>query len=351
MCASIEAKIKKVFRLKVFCLGEANQMKFKETQIITLANQKGGCGKTTSSISIAAAFHKLGYSVALLDLDPQCNTTEHFGISPDDLYAQNKLTILDALVQKRAASDILFGFDKERFDDRFFIIPGNKQLGEVGSYLEIEAMQKTRFNRAEIDQDEIRDEHRQRLSNSLKSVRGKFDVVIVDTPPNLGFLMTSGLVASDWFIIPVFPSKYDLSGLEELTVAIAKIRERYNPELKFAGVLLGNFDKSTKLDRQIGEYLEKKFGENAVFKTSIARGVKMRELTFAQKTVFEFSEAAQQAEQFESLVKEMINRASKGVNTTAPIPELSEVAKRVEETQIPIDSVVNFEDSREVANG
>ena len=313
-------------------------MRFKETQVIVLANQKGGCAKTTSSISIAAAFNKLGYSVALVDTDPQCNATTSFGIDPHGLFDQGKLSLLDAYLDKRAAIDIKIEFEPGRFEQPFVLIPGNSELGEVGSHLELQAaLLVSKFKRAEISLDDAKDEHRNRLRESLKSLRGVYDVVIIDTPPNLGFLMTTALVAADWFIIPAFPSKYDLAGLEELTITINKIKEKYNPTLKLAGVLLGNFDKNAKLDTQIYQKLCEKFGENAVFQTTISRGVRMRELTFSNKTIFEFEPDSPQADQFLSLVREMINRASKGTNTLKPLPELEKVIERSEASQVDLE--------------
>ena len=325
-------------------------MKFKETQIITLANQKGGCGKTTSSISIAAAFNKLGYSVAIVDTDPQCNATESFGVSVDELYDEGKLSLLDAFINKRAAVDMVLTFPKERFDDRLVIIPGNKQLGEVGLHLELEAIGLTRFKRAEIDLDKVKDEHRCRLKESLKSLKGQYDVVVIDTPPNLGFLMTSALVAADWFIIPVFPSRYDLAGLEALTQTINQIRQTYNSTLKLAGVLLGNFDRTTKLDANIYDLLCKKFGENAVFRSTIARTVKMKEMVFYNKTIFEYAETTAQAGDFLSLVKEMISRAVMGTSTARPLPDLERVIETSEKSEISLDRV-GEELVQEVSNG
>lgn len=300
-------------------------MKFPKTQVIALANQKGGCGKTTSSISIAAAFNKLGYSVAIVDTDPQCNATTSFGVNPDELYSAGKMSLLDAFVNKRAASDIQIGFG-ERFNDRLFVVPGNRNLSSVGPRLDLEVqVQISQLGAAEVDAEDIRREQRFRLRKSIDSLRGVHDVVIIDTPPNLDFLMTAALVAADWFIIPVFPSGFDLQGLETLTGTINKIRERYNPGLQLAGVLLGNFDKSAKLDSQLHALLVKKFGDAAVFQNTIGRSVRMRELTVLNRTVFEHEPAATQSEQFLSLVREMINRASKGEHTVKPLAKLEEV--------------------------
>ena len=300
-------------------------MKFPKTQVIALANQKGGCGKTTSSISRAAAFNMLGYSVAIVDTDPQCNATTSFGVNPDELYTAGKMSLLDAFVNKRAASDIQVGFG-ERFNDRLFVVPGNRNLSSVGPRLDLEVqVQISQVGAAEVDAEDIRKEQRFRLRKSIDSLRGIHDVVIIDTPPNLDFLMTAALVAADWFIIPVFPSGFDLQGLETLTGTINKIRERYNPGLQLAGVLLGNFDKSAKLDSQLHALLVKKFGDAAVFQNTIGRSVRMRELTVLNRTVFEHEPAAAQGEQFLSLVREMINRASKGENTVKPLAKLEEV--------------------------
>jgi len=326
-------------------------MKFKETQIITFANQKGGCGKTTSSVSIAAAFNKLGYSVAIVDTDPQCNATQSFGIDLHDLYDQGKLSLLDAFLNKRAATDIQINFPQERFDNRLVVIPGNEQLGEVGIYLELEAIQYSRFKKAEIDLDKIKDEHRNRLKESLKSLRGQVDVVIIDTPPNLGFLMTSALIAADWFIVPVFPSKYDLNGLESLTQTINQIRVTYNPKLQMAGVLLGNFDKTTKLDAGIYNLLCKKFGENSVFQTTIGRGVRMKEMVFNNQTIFEFEDTAAQATDFLKLVNEMINRAMKGQDAARPLPNIENVIDHAQSSEVDLENITSEELMKEVSNG
>jgi chromosome partitioning protein len=325
-------------------------MKFKETQIITLTNQKGGCGKTTSAISIAAAFRELGYKVAIVDCDPQCNTTTSFGVNPEELFLKNRLSLLDAFLNKRTAADIKIEFPVERFDDRLSLLPGNKQIGEVGTHLEMEAFMATRFNRPEIDQDAIKDEQRSRLKQSLASLRGIYDVVLIDTPPNLGFLMTSALVAADWFIIPVFASEYDLVGLEDLTVTINKIRQKYNSGLQLAGVLQGNFDKRTNLDRQVNAMLKKKFTPEAVFETVISRSVKLREMTFSHQTVFEFPDTKQLADDYLSLAKEMINRAMRGKELLKPLPNLEHVIEHARSSKIDMGNL-GQEFSKEVSNG
>jgi len=306
-------------------------VKFAKAQVIALANQKGGCGKTTSSLSLAAAFNKLGYSVAVVDTDPQCNASSSFGIDSDVLYSEGKMTLLDAYLKKKAAIDFQIDFG-DRFEGRLCLVPGNKSLSSVGPRLDLEMqIQLSNPGSAEVDADDIRKEQRFRLRDSLRSLKGVHDIIIIDTPPNLDFLMTTALVAADWFIIPVFPSGFDLQGLETLTRTVNKIREKFNPGLNLAGVLLGNFDKSAKLDAQIHSHLTSRFGESAVFSTTIGRSVRMRELTVLHRTVFEHEPAAAQAEQFLSLAKEMINRASKGQNTINPLPKIEEVLEKAAE--------------------
>src|SRR6202012_5615112 len=131
------------------------------------------------------------------------------------------------------------------------------------------------------------------------------------------------LIASDWFVIPVFPSGYDLKGLETLARSVEKIRKRYNPNLRLAGVLLGNYDKTAKLDADIHKALVKKFGEDLVFRTTIARSVKHRESTLYRRTIFEHAPSDQASIQYAELVKEMINRGAKGAfgATLNPLPD------------------------------
>lgn len=290
-------------------------MKLEKTHVIALTSQKGGSGKTTSSISIAAALTRLGYSVAVVDADPLCNATRNFGINPDDHFDCEKPSVVDAYMGERAAKDIEINAG-ERFDNRLFVVPGNRNLLSVMPRLDLEfQVAASQLGSAKADPEDLRRAQYFRLRNSLESLRGLHDVVIVDTAPNLDFLVTSALVAADWFIIPVFPSDCCLQGLDTLTRTIKEVREKFNPGLQFAGVLLGNFDKSAKLDSQMHELFVNKFGANAVFQNTIERSVRMRELTVLNRTVFEHEPACAQVEQFLNLVNEMINRVSKGIHT------------------------------------
>jgi chromosome partitioning protein len=303
-------------------------MRFQRTHIIALANQKGGCGKTTTAVSLAACLAHEGYLVCLVDTDPQCNATDTFGVNRDELSKAGRFTIADAYLTKKLASEIELGFG-ERFEERLTLVAGHRGLGTVPRHLETQVQSTlTNENYSELDADDLKNEHRQRLRNSLDSLRGHHDVVIIDTPPELGFLMTSSLIAADWFIVPVFPSGYDLKGLETLTRTVEKVQKRYNPRLRLLGVLLGNFDARTKLDADVQRMLVNSFSEQLVFQTSIHRAVKHREATVYGQTIIERAPGEQASDQFLSLAKEVIARLERSEERTETQPaELKEASR------------------------
>lgn len=299
-------------------------MRFLQTQVMTFANQKGGCGKTSSTVSLAAAFAELGYSACIIDTDPQCNATETFGVTQDILKKEGRYTLADMYLSKKRALDCVYDFG-DRFGKKLAVVPGNRGLNTVPPRLESEVQaQIATEEKSILDIDDLRKEHRVRLRKSIDSLRGVFDVVLIDTPPDLGFLMTTALIASDWFIIPVFPSGYDLRGLETLTQTVDKVRKQgYNSKLRLAGVLLGNYDRSAKLDSDIHGILKKRFGEQLVFRTTIGRSVKHREATVYCRTIFEHVRGSPPSNQYLELASELINRGQKSQigATTNPLPD------------------------------
>lgn len=316
-------------------------MRFRDTQVIVFANQKGGCGKTSSTVSTAAAFASLGYSACVVDTDPQCNATDNLGVDPDEALRDGRFTLADAYLGKVPAARIAIT-PEGRFDGRIAVVPGHRALSSVSARLENEVLQLLADeNSSDLDGEDLRREHRMRLRKSIDSLRGQFDVVLIDTPPNLDFLMTSALIAADWYVVPTFPSGYDLKGLEVLTRTIDKVRKQYNPALALAGVLLGNYDRTTSLDKQVHDLLRQRFTPALVFATTIARSVRYREATMGRITIFEHPEGREQADQYVALVKEMINRGAKGAfgATLNPLPDAAAVGR------------VIGEDAGEVANG
>jgi chromosome partitioning protein len=290
-------------------------MRLQRTEIIVLANQKGGCGKSTTAVSLSAGLAHEGYVACVVDVDPQCNATDTFGIDRDELARVGLYTVADAYLAKKPASEIELAFG-ERFDGRLTVVPSHRGLGAVPHRLDAQLQATvTDDNYSELDADDMKSEYRQRLKNSLDSLRGHHDVVIIDTPPDLGFLMTTALIAADWYIIPVFPSGYDLKGLETLTRTVEKVQKRYNPRLRLLGVLLGNYDQRAKLDRDVQQMLVRKFGEEVVCKTTINRSVRHREAPVYSRTIFEHAPGEPAAEQFLTLAREVIARLGRAQET------------------------------------
>ncbi|MBX9677831.1 MAG: ParA family protein [Gemmataceae bacterium] len=298
-------------------------MRLGRTHIIALTNQKGGCGKTTSTVSLAAACARMGYKVTVVDTDPQCNATDTFGLDREKLAEEGKFTVADAILAKRPARDIEFDFG-DRFDGNLFVVPGHKGLGTISQRLEGQLQNAIADGKySDLDIDDLKNEHRQRLRKSLESLRGERDIIFIDTPPDLGFLMTTALLAADWFVIPVFPSGYDLKGLESLTRNVQKVQQRFNPRLQLLGVLLGNTDARAKLDFDIYGMLTQSFGKDRVFRSVVNRSVKHREATVYGHTIFEHAAEQPAAEQFLAVAKEIVERlekaeSGKGTETSAP---------------------------------
>jgi len=323
-------------------------MPLKTTHIIAFTNQKGGCGKTTTTVSLAAACASLGYKVCVVDTDPQCNATDSFALDRDKLAEEGKFTIADAMLAKRPAKDMEHDF-QDRFDGNLFVIPGHKGLGTVSQRLEGQLQSAIAEGKySDLDIDDLKNEHRQRLRKSLESLRGERDLIFIDTPPDLGFLMTTALLAADWYVIPVFPSGYDLKGLEALSRNVQKVQQRFNPRLQLIGVLLGNTDARAKLDFDIHAMLVQSFGKERVFKTVINRSVKHREATVYGQTIFEHAGEQPAAEQFLEVAKELIKRlekaeAGKGSQGTVPAPEpLTAMSDEAEEPLLQEANRGNF---------
>jgi chromosome partitioning protein len=301
-------------------------MRLSRSHTIALSNQKGGCGKTTSTVNLAAALFDLGYSVAIVDADSQCNSTQTFGIQPEEVVDQRQFTLADAFLKKKPARqiaiDITDSYLKGRPTDAdrlpgvsshcLLIVPGHRGLSSVKERLEAELQSKVANDQmSEFDLDDSRQEHRQRLRNSLSSLSGIVDFIIIDTPPDLGFLMTTALMASDWYIIPMFPAGYDLTGLERLVITIERVRKRYRPDLKLAGVLLGNVHRSAKVGKDIYQLLQEKFGRDLVF-PPLHQPVRDHVASIARQTVLQYAPGEMPALEFMAVARQLLERVDKG---------------------------------------
>jgi chromosome partitioning protein len=221
-------------------------------KIISFANQKGGVGKTTSAVNIAASLGVLGYKTLLVDLDPQGNATSGVGIAKRGL----KNTIKDVLVGQIDAEKAVLGTDFTNLS----LIPSNMSL--AGTELEL-------FHESEVQPWNV-------MKRAFLPLKSTFDYVIVDCPPSLGMLTTNSLSASDGVVIPMQCEFYALEGLSQLMITIGKIKENQNNSLLITGILLTMYTNRLLLTQQVRSELKKHYGEK-LFDTHISRSVKLSE--------------------------------------------------------------------------
>ena len=219
-------------------------------RIVAVANQKGGVGKTTTAINLAASIASRGHRTLLCDFDPQGNASSGVGYPRDKV----TLTIYDALVGECTLEDVIRPTDIPTL----FVAPATTDL--VGAEIElIGADSRERF-----------------LANALAPVVASYDYIIIDCPPSLGILTLNALVAADGVVVPMQAEYFALEGLSALTATIEKVRAAYNPHLKIDGVLFTMFDGRMNLANQVREEVAKFFG-NSVLETTIPRNVRLSE--------------------------------------------------------------------------
>ena len=251
------------------------------SKIISLANQKGGVGKTTTSINLAAALAKCGKHVLLIDADPQANTSSGLGVEISALDS----TIYECLVN---------GIDPHTA----IVKTGTKNLSMIPSHIDLVG--------AEIEM--LNMEHREQLMKKvLEQVRDEFDYILIDCSPSLGLITVNALTASDSVIIPVHCEFFALEGIAKLLNTIKIIKSKLNPALKIEGFLLTMFDNRLLLSNQVYEEVKRHFGD-LVFNTVIARNVRLSEAPSHGVSVLEYDPSSRGAKQYTALAKELIAR-------------------------------------------
>lgn len=251
------------------------------SKIISLANQKGGVGKTTTSINLAAALAKCGKHVLLIDADPQANTSSGLGVEISALDS----TIYECLVN---------GIDPHTA----IVKTGTKNLSMIPSHIDLVG--------AEIEM--LNMEHREQLMQKvLEQVRDEFDYILIDCSPSLGLITVNALTASDSVIIPVQCEFFALEGIAKLLNTIKIIKSKLNPALKIEGFLLTMFDNRLRLSNQVYEEVKRHFGD-LVFNTVIARNVRLSEAPSHGVSVLEYDPSSRGAKQYTALAKELIAR-------------------------------------------
>jgi len=251
---------------------------------IAIANQKGGCGKTTTSVNLATGLAKRGKRVLIVDLDPQAHTTLGLGHDPDKLTK----TIYHALTltnTQNRISEIITSTNIELLN----LAPSNILL--AGAELELTLV----FGREFV------------LSEQLNSVRDEYDVCVIDCPPSLGLLTLNALVASTGVIVPVQVHYYAMEGLKQLLQTVNIIRERFHPcDVKILGLLLTFVESRTRLSKQIQQQMREFFGD-LVFDTVIHRTVKLAEAPSAGESVITYAPESKGAAEYKALAEEIIN--------------------------------------------
>lgn len=249
------------------------------SKVIAVLNQKGGVGKTTSTINIAAALAKSGKSVLVIDLDPQANATSGLGINRDEV----NNSIYEVMVSGTTAADSII---KTRIDD-LYILPAKTTLAAAEQEL-VSVMSRESV-----------------LKSSLGTLA--FDYVLIDCPPSLGLLSINALTYADSVLIPVQTEFYALEGLGLLMQTIQRVQAGLNPDLKLLGVVMTMVDARNSLSAQVISEVKKHFGE-FVFQTFIPRNVRLAEAPSFGKTVFEHDKWSKGARAYKALAKEILSR-------------------------------------------
>lgn len=249
----------------------------KQTTIIAVLNQKGGVGKTTTTINLAAYLAKLKRRVLIIDADPQGNATSGLGLMKDII----DLTLCDVLVSSSDLNSVLQKTTQENID----IAPANARLASV----ELDIAQKA--NREA------------QLKNALKEIEG-YDYIVIDCPPALGLLTINALTAADQVLIPVQAEYYALEGLSQLLQVMQQVQGSYNPDLELLGVVMTMYDKRTSLSEQVYNEVKKHFGEK-LLKSTIPRNVRLAESPSHGKPISEYDKWSKGARAYKSLAKEI----------------------------------------------
>ncbi len=251
--------------------------------IIAIANQKGGVGKTTTAVNLAAAFALNDKRTLLIDLDPQANTTLTF-FNPDEFTHSAYEVLADHQV---ALSQVVMATKVTNL----CLTPSRISLAKLEAHL--------------VGQFDAP----YRLKDALPAVQSDFDFMVIDTPPALGLLTVNALVAANYLLVPIQASYYALEGTDDLLETLQRIRARPNPELELLGVIVTLFDKRTNLARDIYKQVCEVFGAK-VFKTIIGKNVRLEESPAYKETIFTFAADSSGAKEYAQLAMEVMQRVS-----------------------------------------
>lgn len=252
--------------------------------VIALANQKGGVGKTTTSVNLGACLAEMHQKVLLIDLDPQGNATSGTGIEKPTIEED----IYDVLVNDAELKNVILESAHPGLD----IAPTTIQLS--GAEMELTSMMARET----------------RLNDAIKTVSDQYDYILIDCPPSLGLLTINAFTASDSILIPVQSEYYALEGLSQLLNTIKLVQKHFNPDLKIEGVLLTMYDERTNLGQQVKEEVQKFFGDK-VYETIIPRNVRLAEAPSHGLPIIDYDPRSKGSLVYVELAKEVVTAHGK----------------------------------------
>ncbi len=252
-------------------------------KIMAITNQKGGVGKTTTCVNLAASLAATKRRVLLIDLDPQGNATMGSGVDKDAAAA----TVYDVLLAQKSLGEVKVSAGQGGFD----VVPANRELAGAEVELVNEFARETR------------------LKEALAKIEGQYDYVLIDCPPALNLITVNGLTAAQTVLIPMQCEYYALEGLSDLVKTIKKVRAHLNPVLEIEGLLRTMFDNRNMLAQQVSAQLERHFGDK-VYRTVIPRNIRLAEAPSFGVPVLFHDKSSRGAKAYLALAGEMINKGA-----------------------------------------
>jgi chromosome partitioning protein len=253
---------------------------------ICVANQKGGVGKTTTAVNLAASLAKSGKKVLIIDLDPQGNASSGLGVKRHDFNEQNIYHVMigQLSIEQAATTTSVANLD---------LIVANNDL--IGAEIELVDAERREY----------------KLKDALALVETKYDFVIVDCPPSLGLLTVNALTAADTFLVPLQCEYYALEGLSQLLNTAGLIKKRLNPDLRIEGIVLTMFDARNNLSHQVVTEIQTHFGDK-VFSSIIPRNVRLSEAPSHGKSILDYDDKSLGAKRYRELADELLRRIQGG---------------------------------------